>query len=134
MPDPLITFADAAKLVGPGVTARHLRTWHERGFLRAIKVGRVWRTTAAEIEEAIARQWPSSSFTAQIASMDPNPSPACDDISGTSRGTKDEAAKSVARAWNTAAKIARKERLRNLPSLGMTRAINGQVVPYSRTK
>lgn len=134
MGEPLLTFCDAAKLVGPGITARHLRIWHEKGLLRAIKIGRIWRTTATEIEVAIARQWQNSSYTVQTQNMALNQNPACSDMSGTSHGMKDDAAASVARAWNMAREIARKERLRNLPSLGSTRVINGEVVPYNRPK
>jgi len=134
MTEPLITFADAAELVGPGVTARTLRPWHEQGRLEAQRVGRQWRTTAGKVREAIEKGWPGSSSTARIESTGPAPSLGCGGISGTSPGTKDDGVASVARAASLATELARKERLRNIPSLGSTLMLDGQVVPYSRQK
>lgn len=108
MNDPLITFADAARLVGPDITARTLRTWHDKGVLRAIKVGRSWRTTATELEVAIALLWQHSSSTVRTPASEPSPSPACAPMSGTSHGTKAGSALSEALAASLVYELTRK--------------------------
>ena len=110
MSEPLITFAEAAGLVGPGVTARTLRTWHEHGRLEAQRVGRTWRTTAGKLAEAVEKGWQGSPSTAPTASTVPAPSRACAGMSGTSPGTKDTGAASVARATALAIALGRSKR------------------------
>lgn len=46
-----IPFAEAASLLSPTATERTLRTYRDRKWLRAFKVGRVWHTTADDIED-----------------------------------------------------------------------------------
>lgn len=111
MNEPLITFASAANLIGPGATARTLRTWHEEGRLEAQRVGRQWRTTATKVREAIERGWQTSFSTAPTANTAHVRKHACDDISGTSNGMKGSGVASVARAMNLATELAQNKRL-----------------------
>lgn len=96
--EPHITFAEAAKLVGDGVTARTMRTWHDKGILGAIRVGRSWRTTKIAVEAAVSRLWQNSSSTALTHASGQSPSQGCAPTSGTSPGTKAENALSEALA------------------------------------
>jgi hypothetical protein len=109
--EPLITFAEAATLVGPGVSPRTLRTWYDQGVLDAVKVGREWRTTATKVREAVDRLWQSSSSTVRTPSTAHASSRACGDTSGTSNGLKGDGAESVARAVSLATEMAREQRL-----------------------
>ncbi len=118
MTDKLITFAEAAELVGRGVTVRTLRTWHEEGRLEAQRVGRAWRTTAGKLAEAVEKGWQGSPSTAQTASMAPAPSRACGVTSGISPGTKDAGDASVARATSLAIALGRSKRLAASSSAG----------------
>ncbi len=120
----LITFAEAAELVGPGVTARILRTWHEQGRLDAQRVGRTWRTTASKLADAVEKGWQSSPSTVPTVSTGHVPSPACGDMSGTSPGTKAAGGASVARAASLATAMAQNKR-----SLGSSLMLNGERQP-----
>ena len=127
MIDPLITFAEAAALVGPGVTARTLRTWHEQGRLEAQRVGRTWRTTAGKLAEAVEKGWQGSPSTVPTASTGRAPNPACGATSGTSPGTKAAGAASVARA--TALAIALGRSKRSLDTSSQWAAQTGRLAP-----
>ncbi len=131
MSEPLITFAEAAELVGPGVTARTLRTWHEQGRLDAQRVGRTWRTTAGKLAEAVEKGWQGSPSMVRTASTERAPSLACGDMSGISPGTKDAGAASVARAASLATELAPSRRSENF--LSPPRA-TGQPAPVIRLK
>jgi hypothetical protein len=126
--DQLVTFAEAARLVGPGVTARTLRTWHEKGLLRSIRVGRAWRTRPSWVEESIQMQaeiwnlkWQGSSSADQTTSTEPTPSHACGGMSGTSNGVRGAGAASVAQATNLASGL-----LRNKNSAGTSLPVDGR--------
>ena len=56
-----IPFAEAARLLSPIATQRMLRTYRDRKWLRAFKVGRVWHTTADDIEALRERIWQQGS-------------------------------------------------------------------------
>lgn len=67
-----LPFADAARLLSPVATERTLRTYRERGLLRAVKIGRIWHTTPEAIEELRALLWQNSSSTGQTQSTGPS--------------------------------------------------------------
>lgn len=83
-----LPFADAARLLSPIATERTLRTYRERGLLRAVKIGRIWHTTPEAIEELRALLWQNSSSTGPTQSTGPSSGQGTADTSGTSSGKR----------------------------------------------
>lgn len=129
MNEQLLTFEVAASVVGPEVKPTVLHRWRERGLLKAMKVGRQWRTTEAAVREAVEKQWQSSCSMGQIGVSEPNPKRECDVTSGISNGTRDDGAKSVALAASLATDLVRKGRSAHSSSRGIGQLQVAHVIP-----
>jgi len=64
-PDKLISLAEAAKLYGLSPT--YLRTIARNGRLRALKVGRDWLTTPADVEAYLASRSRRGAFREDLS-------------------------------------------------------------------